>query len=99
MHLGLGVWGKFCGELLLTVRQAREEAEDGDGRRLGGEEERLRCSGLGRNRGWIQGFDSGDRSLSTCWVSGDCSRGWTGGVVGFRQGQQVGRQLRRSHRR
>jgi len=63
--LGLGIWGKFCGELLLTVRRARGEAEVGDGRRLGGEEQRLRCSGLGRNRGWIQGFDSGDRSPST----------------------------------
>ena len=91
MLLGLGIWGKFCGELLLTVRRARGEAEVGDGRRLGGEEQRLRCSGLGRNRDWIQGFVSGDRLASTCWVFGDRNRGWTGSVVGFRQGQQVGR--------
>jgi len=41
VHLRLGIWGKFGGELVVRVRRAKGQVEVGGGRWLGAEEDRL----------------------------------------------------------
>jgi len=70
--------------------ELKGEAEVGDGRGLGGEEDRWQCSGWGRSRGWIEGINSGSR-----WARRRGPATW----LVFWRGHLVGCQLQRSHRR
>ena len=92
VHLGLGIGGKFCGELLLSQGGGGGRRRTRVGRRRGP----AASFGVGAQLGFVSG-----QQVANAQQIIPATTAGVGPVafLGFRRGQQVGRQLRRSHRR
>ena len=87
VHLGLGIWGNFCGELLLRVRRAQRGGRGRRWMRVWRRRGPAALFGVGAQLGFVPGQQVADAQqiiLATTAGVGPAA------FLGFRRGQQVG---------